>query len=173
MWGAQLETGSTATAFQNVGTDKVSVFSGLTKASDAGNGTVYETSAAADANNGAFLLRAPSGGLSNYQTTLRGTLVGQTTPSPYVAPITNVVTVLGSLGEDINIARINGTVFSTSTDLGTGTFLSYPLYVGRRAGSTLPFNGRLFQLVIRGEATDSVTVGNAERWVGQLTGVAL
>jgi hypothetical protein len=176
LWGAQLEVGSTATAFQDVGTDKVTLFSGVTKLSDAATGIVSELSINVGSNNGTFVLAAPSSsGTNSYRYTSKGTVESFAGSGVFAsAPDTSVLTGTGNIGADIVQLRRNAIVVETSnTDQGTGTYGSYLLYVGRRASSSLPFNGRLFQLVIRGEATDSVTVGNAERWVGQLTGVAL
>jgi len=174
MWGAQLETGSTATAFQDVGTDKVSVFSGLAKLSDAFTGTVVDINGATGTS--AFMMRAPNANAANTYAWYSGgslAFVGAV-GSGYVAPITNVVSGIGEIGNDVQVLRVNGTQAATSaSDQGTGTYGSFPLYVGRRGGTTLPLNGRIFQLIVRGAATDSVTVGNAERWVGQLTGVNL
>ena len=46
------------------------------------------------------------------------------------------------LGELTKRGRANGTqVAETLTDQGTGNYLAYPLYIGRRGGATIPFNG--------------------------------
>lgn len=160
------------------GTDNVSLFSGLFKSSDAAQGIVTELTASAATTNGAFNLQAPSAtpGTNRYAAESRGSALAtaNVTSATYAAPRTDVVTVLGTISTDTLDTRIGGASVATSaTDQGTGNYANAVLYVGRRGGTTLPFNGRLFQLVIRGAATDSVTVGNAERWVGQLTGVAL
>lgn len=173
LWGAQLETGSTATAFQDVGTDKVSLFSGLFKASDVSLGMVVELSAIIGSNNGAFYITAPnSASGANYAFASKGTSSASQTTSA-IAPDTAVVTGLGNIGAPSATIRRNGTQLSNTATQGTGNYGSYLLYIGSRGGSSLRFNGRLFQLVIRGAATDSVTVGNAERWVANLTGVTL
>jgi hypothetical protein len=175
MWGAQLETGSTATAFQNVGTDKVSVFSGLFKSSTS-TGVAVESSADSNTNNGTFGILVDNTAFYRYAFSSRGTtqVVALTNNTIYTSPNTSVATGLGNIGAPQALLRLNGAdANQQTTTQGTGTYLSYPIYVGRRGGTTLPFNGRIFQLIVRGAATDSVTVGNAERWVGQLTGVAL
>jgi len=173
VWGAQLETGSTATTFQNVGTDKVSVFSGLTKASDATLGVVVEFSATVVSNNGTFYIVAPStGGGANYQFASKGTTAASVTTAG-AAPDTAVITGLGDIGAPSSTIRRNAVATSVTTTQGTGTYLSYPLYIGRRNNTNLPFNGRIFQLIVRGAATDSVTVTNAEQYVAQKTGVTI
>jgi len=179
LWGAQLEVGSTATAFQDVGTDKVTLFSGVFKGTDTGTQEIVEFGNRGITQAGSFSFDIPAS--AAYRATLEGTLQTSFSPATFAAPITNVVSLLFDIGAAARatevIPRINGVVNQTnptgSADAGTGNFGSYVLFVGRRNNATLPFNGRLFQLVIRGAATDSVTVGNAERWVGQLTGVAL
>jgi hypothetical protein len=179
LWGAQLEVGSTATAFQDVGTDKVTLFSGVTKLSDAAAGMIVELSANQNSNAGGFYISAAETVAGNYGTRIGGNRGYNN--ATFVAPITNVISLAGDLAASGVttggvVARFNGIVNTAGvagTTMPGGNFGSYLLYVGRRGGTTVPFNGRLFQLVIRGAATDSVTVGNAERWVGQLTGVAL
>jgi len=175
MWGAQLETGSTATAFQDVGTDKVTLFSGVFKPSDDATRVIAELSVDKNSNNGVFFLNTEAAPRWYFES--KGTLASSTNSgavTTFAAPVTSVVTGLGDIGGDASIIRVNGTQLGSNTaNQGTGNYGSYVLYIGRRASLSLPFNGRLFQLVIRGAATDSVTVGNAERWVGQLTGVNL
>jgi hypothetical protein len=52
-------------------------------------------------------------------------------------------------------------------------FANATLYVGRRGGTTLPFNGRIYQLVIRGAASTGPQITSAERFVGSKMGIAL
>jgi len=156
-------------------TDKMSVFTGLTKNTDGATGQVVELSADSAANNGSFALTSPTGAAA---TTIRfrstGTLSAFSTDSSFAAPVTGVITGLSEILTDTCILRKNGVQVATSaSDQGTGTYLSYPLYIGRRNNTNLPFNGRLFQLIVRGAATDSVTVINAEQYVAQRTGVTL
>jgi len=173
IWGAQLETGSTATAFQNVGTDKMSLFSGLSKVSDAAVSIVAELSLSSVTNNGSFYLAVPgSAGVGNYAFSSKGTT--PSTPTAVIAaPDTAVITGLSDISAPFSTIRRNAVASTSTGSQGTGTFLSYPLYFGRRNNATLPFNGRIFQLIIRGAATDSVTVTNAEQYVAQKTGVTL
>lgn len=56
---------------------------------------------------------------------------------------------------------------------GDGSFGNYPLYIGRRGGSSLPFNGRLYGLIVRGAQSSAAQITSAERWVAQRTGVTL
>jgi hypothetical protein len=69
---------------------------------------------------------------------------------------------------------VNGVARSTNNnDQGTGNYGNYPIYFGRRGGTTLPFNGREYQVVIRGaqSTSDQITLG--ERFVGNRMGITL
>ena len=214
VWGAQLETGSTATAYQRVGsafdvteagvaslsylffggegppndarwlvtptitpgTDKVQVFAGVRKLSDAAQAFLVEHSASVAANNGTFGLQAPSGpAVPSYLWTSKGTLRADPVTNNFAAPVTNVITALGDISGDLATLRVNGTQEAQSTaDQGTGNFLAYPLYIGRRGGTTLGFNGQIFSLIVRfGTNLDAGTITSTETWVAGKTGVTL
>ena len=173
VWGAQLELGSTATAFQNIGTDKVQVFAGVRKLSDAAIGAVIETSINSNSNNGTLWLLAPgSPGTSMYSFRSKGTAAADTNVTGYAAPITNVVTGLGDISGDVSTVRVNGTqVGQSATDQGTGNYLAYPLYIGRRGGTTLPFNGQMYGLITRfGANLTTTAISRTESWLNNKTG---
>jgi hypothetical protein len=208
LWGAQLETGSTATNYQRVttqydvteagvqslsylffdgaanfmvtptitpGTDKAQVFAGVRKLSDAARGMISEFSTTT-ANNGSFGLEGPGFGAgATYGWTSKGTSNGTVTPSGFAAPITNVLTGLGDISGDLATLRSNGIqVAETLTDQGTGNYLAYPLYLGRRGGTTLPYNGQLYSLVVRfGANLDATVISSTETFVAGKTGVTL
>jgi hypothetical protein len=89
----------------------------------------------------------------------------------YAAPITNVITGIGNIVGDRSILRVNAIQAAILTvDQGTGNFGNYPLYLFRRGGSTLPFNGRCYSLIVRGAATTDTRIAQTERWVNKKTG---
>jgi hypothetical protein len=206
----QLETGSTATAYQRVGStfdvteagqpdnyflsfdgiddflvtptitpgiDKAQVFAGVRKLSDAADAQPVTFGLAAD--NGRLAIDAPgSGTAGRYQFVSRGTAtsVAFTTSASFSAPNYSVISGLGDIAGDSARLRINGTqVSQVTTDQGTGNYLAYPLYIGRRGGTTLPFNGHLYSLVVRfGANLDAGTISSTERYVALRTaGVSL
>ena len=58
--------------------------------------------------------------------------------------------------------RVNGVQEATvATDQGTGNYPNAVLYIGRRAGTSLPANMGLYQLTVRGAATADLTPGEA------------
>ena len=205
IWGAQVETGSTATAYQKVvsqyevteagvqsafylafdgvddgmvtntitpGIDKVQVFSGMRKLSDAAQKIVAEMSATIASNAGAFALTAPNSAAANYNFSSKGTTQTDNVVTTYTSPITSVISGLGDIAGASNLIRVNGSqVGSTLTTQGTGNYLAYPLYIGRRGGSTLPFNGRLYSLIVRfGPNLTTGQITATETWVNSKTG---
>lgn len=159
------------------GTDKVQFFGGVRKLSDAAIGAVCEFSASTDTNNGTFFLLAPrDDATANYGWRSKGTLVVDLRATQYAAPVSNVVTGLSDIAADSATVRVNGVVAATdiTTDQGTGNYLAYPMYIGRRGGTSLPFNGRLYGLITRfGPNLTASQIGQTERWMAQRTGVSL
>lgn len=207
IWGAQLETGSTATNYQRVGSafdvteagvpslgylsfdgvddwfvtptitpgiDKVQVFAGVRKLSDA-TGIIAELSASAATNSGSsYLISSESTGVnSDFRFKTRGTLDAPPPSSgPYLAPTTQVLAGLGDIAADRATLRIGGVQVAQSTaDQGTGNFLAYPLYIGRRGGTSLPFNGRIYGLIVRfGANLTADQITRTETWMNSKTG---
>jgi hypothetical protein len=67
--------------------------------------------------------------------------------------------------------RINNAQVGQGTaDQGTGNYGNYPLFIGRRGGTTLPFNGHIYQLVIRGAQSTDAQIVSAETFVNSRTG---
>jgi hypothetical protein len=166
-----LQTGS----IDFTGTDKVTVIAGIRKESDAAIGAVFELSTNSGGNSGTFALFAPNGaGVAGYGGRVRGTAEAFPAVSSVAAPNTAVVSLLGDIAGDVSTIRYNGASAQTlNTDLGTGNFGNYSLYIGRRAGSSLPFNGRIYRLIVIGRALTASELSQAERWSAQPMGIAL
>lgn len=154
--------------------DKAQVFAGVRKLSDATGGVLAELSADINSNNGSLIISAPfSNATPNYGSRSKGTTaVTVTSASSYTAPITNILSALHDISGDSAGLRVNGTGATPGTsDQGTGNYLTYPLYIGRRGGTTLPFNGQLYGLLIRFSSTnlDNTSINNAETWMNSKT----
>jgi hypothetical protein len=159
------------------GIDKAQVFAGVRKVSDAVSGMLLEHSSGSS-NSGIIAVNAPSAvsAGANYRWVSRGTSTAEAvSANSFAAPITNVLTGIGDIAGDNATLRVNGTQAAQSTaDQGTGNFLAYPLYIGRRGGTSLPFNGHLYSLIVRfGPNLTSDTIGPTERWVANKTGVVI
>ena len=164
---------SLATATFTPGTDKVQVFAGLRKLRDSATG-IFAEMGTTGTQNGVITFAAPSSsGANSYRFSSRGTTSGNAGTGTFAAaPNTSVLTGLGDIAGDISTIRRNGSVVETSTaDQGTGNFLAYTFYIGRRGGTTLSFNGRIYSLIIRfGANLDAATISNTETWVNGKTG---
>lgn len=220
-WGAQLETGSTATTYQRTGAtsgvawpappsyditeagqpdlhylhyngvssfmvsptitpgiDKAQVFVGVRKLSDAADATILHHGDPTALNNGSLRLDAPgSGGVTKFQFAARGTTTATpfTTNSVFNAPTTKVVSGIDDISGENATLRIGGALVSLiTTDQGTGNFLAYPIYTGRRGGATNPFNGLIYSKIVRfGANLTTDQIASTERWTAQRTGVSL
>jgi hypothetical protein len=152
--------------------DKAQVFAGARKLSDAARSMLVEFSAATASNSGSFHLEAPSAaGVNNFYWRSKGTIVADVNATGFAAPTTRVLTGLGDIAGDISRFRVNATqVGETTTNQGTGNFLAYPLYIGRRGGTTFPFNGRLYSLIVRfGANLSDAQIASTETWVNGKT----
>ena len=156
-------------------TDKVSLFAGVRKLSDAATGIVCELSSSLIANNGTFYLLAPTSyGIDSVGFTSKGTLASGANTTGYVSPASLVITGQSSISTPLSRLRINGVIKLTSTaSQGTGNYGNYPLYIGRRGGTSLPFNGHIYSLIGVGRlSTDSETIA-LEKELAKRTGVTL
>jgi hypothetical protein len=153
-------------------TDKMTVFTGVRKLSDATFGMILELSNTTDTNNGSFFVGTPRiGQTSDYWLRSKGTTNSETdTSASYLSPITNVLSASMSISTDALSVRINGVLDgSSATDQGTGNFGNYPLYIGRRGGTTLPFNGHLYSLIVRGAQSSAAQITSAETYCNSKT----
>lgn len=157
------------------GTDKVQVFVGVRKASDAAQGNLLEHSATIGGNNGGFRITAPDTAANNYTFRSKGTAIGTVTVSGFAAPVTSVLTAIGDIGADITRMSVNGgEAFTDGGDQGTGNYLAYPMYLGGRGGAAVFFSGNVYSLIVRFGATLSAAhIASAERWTAARSGVAL
>jgi hypothetical protein len=155
----------------------MTVFAGVRKLT-AQDSVVAETSTSFSSNNGAFILSSGTS-VGNYFG-LRGSAAAAYN-SIFTAPQTSVQSVVFDIAGAVISAeiepRINGAVptlaVASAGPAGTGNFGNYPLYIGRRGGTTLPFNGHIYGLIVRGAATTDAKITQTEKWLAKKTGVAL
>lgn len=154
-------------------TYNMTAWAGIRKLSDAARGTVFELSASSGTNSGTFFIAAPiNAGIADYGVYSHGTLILaaiQSTTS-FTAPTTNVLTEIADISSPVVTLRVNGVLNVTSAiNQGTGTYGNYPLYIGMRGGITLPFNGRLYALIVRSITSTNTQIEQAEAWVNRKT----
>ena len=162
-------------------TDKMSVFSGVRKLSDAAVAIVAEIGGGGAI--GSFAFAAPFTVASNYGSLLTGNVSGSPstvslTATTFAAPLTNVVTLLLDISQPTrateSLMRVNGATptlaYSGAASAGTGNFGNHPLYIGRRGGSSLPLNGQMYSMIIVGKAVTAGELSSTETYVNQKTG---
>lgn len=148
--------------------DKMTVFAGVRKLSDAARGMVIELGASVPAYT--FQLDAPLTAGPDYLFASQGSLNSTVTATGFASPITNVLSGIGNISGDQSILRVNGTqAASSTTDQGTGNYGNYPLYIGTRAGASLWFNGRIYSLVVRGAQSTEQQIIGAETYINSKT----
>lgn len=170
-----LQTGS----IDFTSTDKMTVVAGVRKLSDAAVGIPLEVGTDTGTVNGSFMLVYPNDpSLTNtWRLGARGSATVQTYHNTSAAaPSSDVFAATfdlrGASPAAVAVGRRNGvasTPYATSgTNAGTGNFASLPLYIGLRNGASFPFNGHIYQLIVRGALTSDVA--RIEQYVNLKTG---
>ena len=154
-------------------TDKVSLFAGVRKLSDAAIRILAELSTNSDSTSGTFALAASVGG-NNYFTQSRGTVRSFKDATGYVAPNSAVLVAEAKISTDTLRLHVNNAApLSSATDQGTGNYGNYPLYIGRRGGVAYPFNGHIYGLIGIGKLTSDAETLAIEKELAKRTGVTL
>lgn len=173
----------TASNMDLSGTDKMTVLAGVRKLSDAAAGAFAELSNNfnSNANSFALFIGPAADSIVNFA------MLGKTSPGIYnnaeftdaAAPTTSVLSTSGDKAVSPNAVlyiRRNGVAQSLTrpiTNNVPGNFGSYVFNIGRRGNTSVPFNGKAYQLIVRGALTDTATLAQAERYVGAKTGLYL
>lgn len=153
-------------------TDKMTVWAGVFKASDAGIGMLCELSADLNVNNGSFRMGAPiTAGAASYSASSKGTAGAGVNRSPFAAPHTAILCMQSDIAAPIVSLRVNTTTAAPGVGTqGTGNYGNFPIFIGRRGGINSPFNGNLYGLIVRGVASDATAVTKTENWLNAKTG---
>jgi len=156
------------------GTNKVTVFTGLRKLSDGATQTFLELSINKNTNVGVFGLYTPlSPGIGTISWSSKGT-TDSICAYTVLAPNTNAITCIGNISGATSAIRADGVLrHQTGANQGTGNYGNHPLYLFRRGGTSLPFNGNFYGLIIRGTLTTQERIELTERWMAKRTGITL
>ena len=160
------------------GTDKVTVIAGVRKLADAAQ-IVVELSANGNTNASSFDLVAGTNiNVTGYTSGARGAIGSH--PSQvarnftYLAPDTAVLSAKHDISGKLSSMRRNGVVGIDGTGTkGTGNFGNYPLYIGRRGGTSFPFNGQIYGLIGVGRLTTDDETAAIEKELAKRVGVTL
>jgi hypothetical protein len=151
-------------------TDKMTLWQGVRKLSDASQRVVAELSASIAANNGTFLLTAPNSAAANYNFASKGTTQVDNIVTTYTSPITNVLVAAGDISGPVNSVKVNGGAATTVTSSqGTGNYGTYPAYFYARAGTSLHFSGHDYGSIARGAASTAAQITDGETYINSKT----
>ena len=155
------------------GTAQMMVGAGLHVVGSASAAAALELGTNVDSVNGSFLFGAPSS-TADHSLYMRGT-------STLVARVDNVVD-----GDDIitglfdisqatkelqliprlNFTQLTGSQITwTGTTAGTGNFGNLPLFIGARSGGSLPFQGKIYEIIVRGALSNPTQVFQSETYI--------
>lgn len=158
------------------GTNKLSGFFGLRKMTVNPASVFAELSANSGVNNGTFAIFAPpaTNPTLTFGSRCRSdATLDNTSNASFLNPFTAVLTALMDFAGVTSTLRVNGDQTNASAAPSAVNFSSNPLYIGRRGGTTQPFNGLMYGLIIRGAASNTLTVAGAEGYIASKTGVTL
>jgi hypothetical protein len=161
-------------------TNKMSVFSGLRILQETVTEVILELSFSSGIFAGSFAFVNDGAADSRISFNLKGSgsLAGRVDKSSSVAPATYVTSVVYDLAQptrETQISpRVNGVVPTLvgvgAANAGSGNFGNYQLYIGRRAGTSLPFNGNIYSLIVLGALASTSQITSTETWVNSKTG---
>ena len=154
-------------------TDKMTVWAGVTKLSDAARATVTELGNGSVDTSSILYINAPGFPPSTDKfafaavAPVLGASVATATGSDLNAPINTVVCGFYTPGETSKL-RINSVQRAAAGAVNpAGNFASRPLYIGARAGTSLFFNGRIYSLIVRGAQTPLSRIEATELYIKQ------
>lgn len=153
-------------------TDKTTNITGVYRSDNTAR-IVFELSANTNSNTGSFFLVSGTNGVFTWSGLARGgatSYPGQVAGVSNAAPDLAVISATHDIAGDLSRLWRNGAKGTDGTaDKGAGDFGNYPLYIGARAGTSLFFNGRIYGLIVRGAASTSQQISNAEAWMNART----
>ena len=161
-------------------TDKMSVFAGVRKLSDAGFGVVAELGAGQNTA-GSFGVGV---GTANGDASRRtwsmshegSSLEVVAAAAVYPSPDSRVQTSLFDRSQATQASelqmRLNGsaqTLVFNNSSLSSGNYGTYPLFVGRRNNASLSFSGKDYGLIVVGKAASAGEITDTETWLAAKT----
>jgi hypothetical protein len=153
-------------------TDKMTVWQGVRKLSDATRAILIELSTTYFTPR-TFGLDAPSSIIVNDYRFMSGgsrEASGVARGDGFIPPITNVVTGIGNIADDLATLRVNGTQVAQSTaDQGTGNYGNYPAYFYMREETFFPFSGNDYGSIARGAASTAAQITAGETYINSKT----
>jgi len=154
------------------GTNKTTLAFSARKHADASAGELLGFSATPSLSAGGFGVLAPPSPTPRVEVSVCGATNGYAHVSS-TAPETGVYVAglnlsVAGVADGKVVVRKNGAAvipLQIGPGTGTGNFGNYPLHIGRRGGTSLSFNGRLYSLLVRGAITPDAQIAKVERYL--------
>ena len=151
-------------------TNKMTVVAGVKKLS-AAQSIICELSPIFSSNAGAFAMYSSRILVGDLYFASKGTSTSTAYCAGFPEGNSYVSTGLASVSDLLIILRVNGTQVSNSgLTQGSGNYGNHQLFIGMRAGVSLPFNGNLYGLVVRGALSTAPQIAGAETYMNSKTG---
>lgn len=158
------------------GTDKMMVAAGVRTLASS-TGILVELSAGIASSRGTFYLSTlDTLGTEAAALRLTDAPISFVDYTPSTRPVTYVASIAfdastNTYSDQIKYRANTTPIVAADTTPATGprNFTVAPLYIGRRGGSSLPFNGRLYQLIIRGAQSSASQISSVEMYVNGKT----
>jgi hypothetical protein len=163
-------------AIDFTGTNKMSVFAGVRKLSDAATGVMAEISASATHSDGTFAMYNSANSTVNGAGFFsKATAIAAAIATVGLVPPANAaLTGLGDISGDRSIIRINGIQRATGPqDQGAGNYGNHVLNIGSRNQASLFFKGNLYGLIIAGKMASTDEIASTEAYMAAKSGVTL
>jgi hypothetical protein len=159
------------------GTNKVQVFAGVRKTSDAVIGAITGNRTAINTPDGFFEMLAPAGaGINNFGFHYKGTGTRRELfAGGYAAPFLAVLHAFADITAPVASLRVNNDdPIQNTVETGSGDFAVGVHKLGRRGATAVRYNGRIYQLIVRfGPNLTSFPVAAARQFCANKAGVSL
>ena len=174
-----VDDGLRTNAINFTSTDKMTVFAGVRKLSDVPSQMIAEFGAGETAKGSWFLASQYTTSYNYFANSVGESANGRATATlSGSAPTQDVLSLQtdlsGSILQDRLKFRKNGGAASSVgglPDSGSGgNHGNHALWIGRKSNGTLPFNGHLYQLIVRGAQSTPSQIQAGERWTNNRTG---
>ena len=167
-----VDDGMVTNSIDFTSTNTMTLVAGLRKLTDA-PALPVELSSDYNSIPGSMYLSSGADPSNGYKALSRGSLganYGQSSGWLGSAPDTSVLAASHNIPGDNTTLRRNGVAQTPGTsDKGSGNFGNYPLYLFRRGGTTLPFNGQFYGLVIVGKLLSDSQLTSTEKYINTKT----
>lgn len=155
-------------------TDKVTVIAAVRKLDDTGRGVVVEYGSGG-AESGAFNINGPAtNGSNTYAGLSRGAASSFPSVTGYAAPTSNVVRLISDISANRAELSVDGVIKSSpASNQGGGFFGNHKIFIGRRGGTSLPFSGRIYALLIIDRILTDAEIQKVEAEFAKRMGITL